>query len=82
MITKVQGWGNSQGLRLNKQILKEANISVGDDVDLCVREGAIVIVPIKRLRGAHNLKELVAKIPADYKPTEVNWGEPSGMEVW
>ncbi|MDA3924183.1 MAG: AbrB/MazE/SpoVT family DNA-binding domain-containing protein [Kiritimatiellae bacterium] len=82
MITKVQGWGNSQGLRLNKQILKEANISVGDEVDLCVREGAIVIEPVKRLRGAHTLEELVSKIPADYKPSEVNWGEPSGMEAW
>ena len=82
MITKVQGWGNSQGLRLNKQILKEANISVGDEVDLCVREGAIVIEPVKRLPGAHNLKELVAEIPADYKPSEVNWGEPSGREAW
>jgi len=82
MITKVQGWGNSQGLRLNKQILKEANISVGDEVDLCVREGAIVIEPVKQLRGAHTLEELVSKIPSDYKTNEINWGGPSGMEVW
>ena len=82
MITKIQGWGNSQGLRLNKQIMKEANVSVGDEVALCVREGAIVIEPIKRLPGSYTLKELVAKIPVDYKPDEVTWGEPAGREVW
>ena len=82
MKTKVQGWGNSQGLRLNKQIMKEAGISVGDEVDLCVREGAIVIEPVKKIRGRHSLKELVKQIPADYKAEEVDWGRSSGKEAW
>ena len=82
MKTKVQGWGNSQGLRLNKQIMEEAQISVGDEVDLCVREGAIVIEPVKKIRGRHNLADLVKQIPADYKPEEAEWGRPSGKEVW
>ena len=47
MITKVQSWGNSQGLRLNRQVLEQAHISVGDEVDLSVREGVIVIAPAK-----------------------------------
>ncbi len=82
MITKVQSWGNSQGLRLNKQILEEANISVGDEVELCVREGAIVIQPIRHIRGSHDLKKLVKLIPKNYQPDELNWGSPAGKEVW
>ena len=82
MITKVQSWGNSQGLRLNKQVLEEAHISVGDQVDLAVRDGVIVIVPIKRVRGGRNLKKLVAQIPKNYKPKKVEWGTPVGREVW
>jgi antitoxin component of MazEF toxin-antitoxin module len=32
MITKIQNWGNSQGLRLAKQVLEDAHISVGEEV--------------------------------------------------
>ena len=82
MITKVQSWGNSQGLRLNKQVLEAAHISVGDEVDLSVRDGLIVIAPTNRVRGGHDLKKLVAQIPKDYEPEEVDWGPPVGREVW
>ena len=82
MLTKVQSWGNSQGLRLNRQVLNEAHIAVGDEVDLAVREGLIVVAPAKRVRGGHDLNRLVARIPKDYKPGAVDWGEPVGREVW
>ena len=82
MVTKIQKWGNSQGLRIARQILEDACISVGDDVELAVREGLIVIVPIRRIRGRQNLKELVARIPKNYKPEEMDWGKPVGNEVW
>jgi len=82
MVTKVQSWGNSQGLRLSRQVLEEAQISVGDEVDLSVHDGVIVIAPSRRVRGRCNLKELVAQIPRDHKPHEVDWGEPVGDEVW
>lgn len=81
MVTKVQSWGNSQGLRLSKQVLEEANVSVGDNVDIAVRDGAIVITPIKRTRGKVSLRELVARIPKDYKPEEIGWGASVGREV-
>ena len=29
MITKIQKWGNSQGLRLSKTLLSDADIDVG-----------------------------------------------------
>lgn len=33
MVTRVQKWGNSQGLRVSKEILEKAHIAVGDSVD-------------------------------------------------
>jgi len=33
MLTKVQKWGNSQGLRLSKHVLDLADIAVGDDLE-------------------------------------------------
>ena len=82
MVTKVQSWGNSQGLRLNRQVLEEAHISVGDEVDLVVQDGLIVISPARRVRGRYNLRDLVARIPRNYKQQEVDWGGPVGKETW
>jgi antitoxin MazE len=82
MVTRVQKWGNSQGLRLAKQVLEDAHISVGDDVDVTARDGTITIAPIKRVRGKRSLQELVSRIPKDYEAGEVEWGNPIGREVW
>jgi antitoxin MazE len=82
MLTKIQKWGNSQGLRLAKQVLEDAHISVGEDVDVTTREGLIVIAPARRIRGRRSLQELVSRIPKGYKTEELDWGKPAGREVW
>jgi len=82
MVTKIQKWGNSQGLRLAKQLLEDARIAVGDSVDVVARDGVIVIAPLKRVRGSQSLRELVSRIPKSYKTQEINWGKPIGREMW
>ena len=82
MVAKVQKWGNSQGLRLSKQLLNEVQISVGDPVEVAVHEGVIVVAPLKRVRGKHSLRELVKQIPKGHKAEELPWGGPAGNEVW
>lgn len=82
MVTKIQKWGNSQGLRLAKQVLEDAHLSVGDDVDVTSRDGLIVIAPVRRIRGKQSLHDLVSRIPKNYKVEETDWGEPVGREVW
>ena len=82
MITKVQKWGNSQGLRLSKELLSDAEIGVGDAVEVAVRDGAIVVAPVRRVRGRHDLRELVRRIPKGHKTQEVAWGRPVGKEIW
>lgn len=82
MITRIQKWGNSQGLRLARQVLQDACISVGDDVDVAAQDGMIVIAPVRRVRGKVSLQELVSRIPKNYTPGETDWGKPLGKEVW
>ncbi|MBW2054441.1 MAG: AbrB/MazE/SpoVT family DNA-binding domain-containing protein [Deltaproteobacteria bacterium] len=82
MHTKIQKWGNSQGVRLAKNLLADAQLGVGDEVDISVKDGIMIVTPAKRIRGRHNLKDLVARIPKNYKADEVNWGEPVGKEAW
>jgi antitoxin MazE len=82
MVTTVQKWGNSQGLRLARKLLEEARISVGDDVDVSVQQGLIIITPIRRVRGRVRLEDLVARIPRGRRPRAVDWGKPVGREEW
>ena len=82
MVTKIQKWGNSQGLRLAKQVLEDAHIAVGDDVDVSAQDGLIVIAPVRRIRGKRSLQDLVSRIPKNHKAEEMDWGEPVGREAW
>ena len=82
MITKIQKWGNSQGLRLSKELLSGVDIDVGDEVDVAVRKGTLVVRPVRRVRGGHDLRKLVSRISKPYKARELDWGPPVGREVW
>lgn len=82
MFTRVQKWGNSQGLRRSKKLLSDVEIGVGDAVDVAVRDGTLIVTPVRRVRGGHDLRELVKRMPKDYKTEEFEWGHPVGREVW
>jgi len=82
MLAKVQKWGNSQGLRFPKTILEEARVNVGDEVRVSVRGRKIIIEPVEKVRGKYDLKELVSRMPKNYRVEEVEWGAPVGKEEW
>ncbi len=82
IITKIQQWGNSQGLRISKALLAELGVETGDDVDIAVQNGALVITPVRRVRGGHQLRDLVRRIPKDAPTGELEWGPPRGREAW
>ena len=82
MLTKVQKWGNSQGLRVTKALLDEAGIQVGEEVNVSAGRGRIIVEPVSRIRGSCDLKALVSKMPEEYRPEELDWGPPAGKELW
>ena len=82
MLGKIQKWGNSQGLRFTKALVQEAQMNVGDEVRVSVQKGRIIIEPATKVRGRYDLKELVSKIPQEYRVEELDSGEPVGKEVW
>jgi antitoxin MazE len=77
-MSKIQRWGNSQGLRLSKELLKTADIAVGDEVKICADKGKIVIEKSRR----YDLAKLIAQLPEDYQVIEEDLGEPVGQEAW
>lgn len=80
MVTKVQQWGNSQGLRLAKHVLENAKIEVGDDVEIIVGEEQITLKKVHKPK--FDLAEMVARMPRDYKAKEDSFGKPVGREEW
>ncbi|MBC8183070.1 AbrB/MazE/SpoVT family DNA-binding domain-containing protein [candidate division KSB1 bacterium] len=82
MQTKIQKWGNSQGLRFPKQILQEAQVSIGDKLNIFVYKGKIIIEPLNNIKNKYNIKELVSKMPKNYSSKELDWGNTVGKEEW
>ncbi len=72
--------GKSQGLRFSKSVPAEARIDVGDQVRCQSRRDAS-LSPY-RVRGSHDLRALVARMPKDYEVEETDWGPPVGREAW
>jgi len=80
--TRIRKWGNSQGLRLLRYVLRKAHSSVGHQVEIVSRDGAIVVRPGREVRGKHDLKQLVSRMPHSCRTAEEDWGGTAGREVW
>jgi antitoxin MazE len=59
-----------------------AHINIGDEVNIAVDDGVIVVAPVKRVRGKYRIEDIVSRIPSNYKAEEVDWGTPVGRETW
>jgi antitoxin MazE len=67
MTAKISKWGNSQGLRMSKDIMNSLHLQVGDNVNITMLDGKVIIEPMKKEILNYDLNELVSKIPTDYK---------------
>ena len=80
MITTIQKWGNSQGVRIPKTILNNVKWSENEQITLTVDNGKIIMQKAKKERK--NIKELFKDYNEEYEPVDVDWGEPEGEEIW
>ena len=72
-------WGNSQGVRLPKEVLKQARLREGDELTVRVENGRIALEPAA---PEITLEKLVAGITPRNRHREQDWGTPAGNEVW
>ena len=80
MQTQVKSWGNSQGIRISKEVLQEADIAVDDILDIKVSNGVIMLVKTFRHKTLEErAAEYGGKLDFD---GEFDWGEPVGRETW
>ena len=79
---KIQRWGNSQGVRIPKHILASLKWQQDERIILNVQDNKLVMEQAPRNRHK-NIKELFKDFnPENYRPSELNWGEPVGDELW
>ena len=81
MTTTIQKWGNSQGVRIPKILLDSINWSENEEVSINIEEDKLVIEKAKT-QNIKNIKELFKDYKGEYKPEEIDWGEPEGEEIW
>lgn len=80
MQAQVKTWGNSQGIRISKDILREANVEINDVLDVKVSDGMIMLVkPFRHRTLEERTAEFDGKLNLD---GEFDCGEQVGREVW
>ena len=76
----VKEWGNSQGIRLPKEILRIAGIALDDVLEVTASNGVITLAkPFRHRTLEERAAEFDGRLMLD---GEYDWGEPSGREVW
>ena len=86
--TNVRRWGNSQGIRLTKEIMSQMNLQENDSIGINIIDGKMTVEKInkpKYLNLAERL-ETFYKRPIDEiyveSTQEVDVGDPKGNEMW
>jgi antitoxin MazE len=80
MVTKIQKWGNSLGLRIPKSFAKDAGVEEGSPVDISIEGDRLIIQRIRLAK--YELENLVSEIREDNLHDEIPAGDPTGREAW
>ena len=81
MTATISTWGNSQGLRFPKNIMKELHLHVGDKLTISVKNQKIILEPTKPKREVIDIDSLVKDMPKDYISCE-EFEDITGKEEW
>lgn len=81
MEAELKPWGNSQGIRLPKSVLKEAGFQPDDTLAIRAEKGKIILYRSVRHK---TLEERAAEYDGRLNlDGELDWrGDPVGKEVW
>jgi len=80
MVTRIQKWGNSLGLRIPRAFAADVEVKAGSFVDIRVENGDLIIRPVRRRE--YVLSELLEGVSPDNLHEEIGTGDPVGRESW
>ena len=74
----IRAWGNSQGIRIPKNILDSLNWNTSDILEIEIEDDAVVL----RKPFAHKtFEERLAEYDGKISVCDFDWGEPVGKEL-
>ena len=80
MQTQIKKWGNSQGVRLPREVLEMAGFSMNDVLNIITSNGVVMLT---RDFKHKTLEERAAEFGGELNLNgEYEWGDPLGREVW
>ncbi len=80
MKATVKKWGNSAAVRIPASVMQALQINLDDAIDVREESGRIVIEPVRR--KPYDLGALLKGITSKNRHESVDFGPPSGKEVW
>lgn len=74
----IKPWGNSQGIKIPKNILEKLNIGISDTLQIEIAHDAIVL---RKAFKHKTFEERVAEYGGEISVCNFDWGEPIGKEL-
>lgn len=80
-ITAIQRWGNSQGIRLPKQLLDALHWELNEKITITPQDNRLILEPAHPKKH-QTIAELFNGFDGQYNCSEIDWGQPVGKEIW
>ncbi len=74
----IRAWGNSQGIRLTKDIMISAGLSISDVLDVETSGDKIIL---RKAFKHKSFEERLADYDNNISVCDFDWGEPIGKEM-
>jgi antitoxin MazE len=74
----IRSWGNSQGIRIPKDILDKMQLKISDVLDIEIKDDTIVL---KKQFVHKTFEERLAEYNGEITVCDFDWGEPMGREI-
>ena len=79
-VSKIQKWGNSQGIRIPKKMLETLNLKVNDSISIEEEKDCLKIKKIET--ELSNIEKLFLNYDGEYEKIDLDWDNEVGKEIW
>ena len=79
-VSKIQKWGNSQGIRIPKKMLETLDLKVNDSISIEEGENCLKIKKVEEKLS--NIEKLFLNYEDEYEKIDLDWDNEVGKEVW
>ena len=79
-VSKIQKWGNRQGIRIPKKMLETLDLKVNDSISIEEGENCLKIKKVEEKLS--NIEKLFLNYKRKYKKIDLDWDNEVGKEIW